>query len=129
MQKPNNALLLVGSPRGANSSSNSLGTFLLGKLQNKGIATKTVYLSQSLNSDKGQSAMLELVDQSDLIILAFPLYVDSLQSKMIEALELIAQNQKGKSSQTKKKLTAIVNSGFPEVNHNQTALAVCRLFA
>ena len=73
--------------------------------------------------------MLRLVDSSDLIILAFPLYVDSLHSQVIKTLELIAEHEKGKLNLGKKKFVAIANSGFPEANHNNTALTVCHIFA
>jgi hypothetical protein len=129
MQKPNRATLLVGSPKGPNSTSNSLGTFLLEKLHKNGVATEKAYICQSLGSDKHQAALLQLVDESDLIILAFPLYVDSLHSQVIETLELIAEHEKTKHELGKKSFVAIANSGFPEAKHNNTALAVCRIFA
>ena len=50
MQKPTNALLLVGSPKGENSTSNSLGTFLAEKLQEKGVSFKKIYINQSFGS-------------------------------------------------------------------------------
>ena len=37
MQKPTHAALLVGSPKGQSSTSNSLGTYLLEKLEQKGV--------------------------------------------------------------------------------------------
>ncbi len=129
MQKPTCAALLVGSPKGPNSTSNSLGTFLLDKLHEKGIATEKTYLCQSLSSDQKKASLLRLVDQSDLVILAFPLYVDCLHSQAIETLELIAEHEKAKRQKSKKSFAAIANSGFPEAIHNSKALEVCRLFA
>ena len=73
--------------------------------------------------------MLQLVDESDLIILAFPLYVDCLHSQVIKTLELIAEHEKDKGVMATKRFVAISNSGFPEANHNSIALAVCRIFA
>ena len=129
MQKPPHAALLVGSPKGPNSTSNSLGTFLVEQLNQKGFTSEKVYISQCLNSKEKQTAMLRIVDKSDLIVLAFPLYVDSLHSQTIKTLELIAEYQKGKPDLGKKRFVAIVNSGFPEAQHNNTALNVCRIFA
>ena len=129
MQKPTHAALLVGSPKGQNSTSNSLGTYLLEKLEQKGVSSQKVYINQCLGSEEKQAEMLRLVDSSDLIILAFPLYVDSLHSQVIKTLELIAEHEKGKLDLNKKKLVAIANSGFPEANHNTLALTICRLFA
>jgi hypothetical protein len=129
MTKPNRAVLLVGSPKGPHSTSNSLGTYLLQKLQENGAPSKKIYLNQCLSSEENKTALLQLIDESDLIILTFPLYVDSLHSQTIETLELIADHEKGKRSLSEKSFVAIANSGFPEAKHNHTALAVCRIFA
>jgi multimeric flavodoxin WrbA len=129
MQKPTSATLLVGSPKGPSSTSNSLGTYLLDKLQEHGLKTQKVFVCQCLNSDKNRAALLNLIDESDLIVLAFPLYVDSLHSQAIETLELVAKHEKTKSEHDKKSFAAIANSGFPEAKHSDTALQVCRLFA
>jgi hypothetical protein len=129
MQKPIRAVLLVGSPRGSNSTSNSLGTYLVEKLKQKGVTSEKVYICQCLGSDETRAAMLHLIDISDLIILAFPLYVDCFHSQVIETLELVAEHEKGKHDLGKKSFVAIANSGFPGAKHNNTALAVCRIFA
>ena len=129
MQKPKSAVLLVGSPKGPISSSNSLGTYLIDKLSQKGVPSEKMYLCASQNPDKNRAALFELVDKSDLIILAFPLYVDSLHSRVIKTLELIAENEHKKGKNSKKQFVAIANSGFPEAIHNNTALEVCRIFA
>ncbi len=129
MQKPAHAILLVGSPKGPNSASNSLGTFLLDKLHLKGLTIEKAYICQNLASEEKKQSLLQLVDESDLIILAFPLYVDSLHSQVIAALELIAEHEKVNRQKSKKLFVAIANSGFPEATQNNTALTVCRLFA
>jgi hypothetical protein len=128
MQKSKLAVLLVGSPKGPNSSSNSLGTYLTDKLNQKGIPSEKVYLCQMQNSDK-KTEFLRLIDESDLIILAFPLYVDSMHSQAIKALELIAEHEAGKADKSDKIFVAIANSGFPEAVHNSTVLRVCRIFS
>jgi len=69
------------------------------------------------------------VDGSDLLIIAFPLYVDSLPSRLVASLELIADHNGTRKVARKQKLMAIVNSGFPETRQNDTALAICRRFA
>lgn len=129
MQKPNRAVLLVTSPKGPHSTSNSLAAFLGDSLQQRGVAVEKVFINQSLGSDKKINAMLGLVDVSDLIVFAFPLYADCLYSQAIKTLELIAEHENGKNELGKKGFVAIVNSGFPEAKHNDTALAVCRIFA
>src|SRR3972149_2310639 len=60
-------------------------------------------------------------------MLAFPLYIDSLPAPVIAALEKIASHRAGKPVQ--QSFAAIANCGFPEANHNDTALAICAQFA
>ncbi len=129
MQKPTKAVLIIGSPRGPKSTSNSLGTFLAERLQEKQITCEKIFINQCLSSNEKRTSLLRLVDNSDLIILAFPLYVDSLHSQVIKTLELIAEHEKGQIGLNNKSFVAIANSGFPEAKHSSTALAVCRLFA
>ena len=129
MQKPKSSVLLVGSPKGPNSSSNSLGTYLTDQLCQKGIPSKKVYLSQIQSSDKNRTELFRLIDESDLIILAFPLYVDSLHSQVIKTLELISEHEANKAEKSKKFFVAIANSGFTEAVHNSIALKVCEIFA
>jgi len=129
MQKTSRAVLLVGSPKGPNSTSYSLGSYLVEKLKERGITIEEIYTSRCLNSEEKRANMLRLVDESDLVILAFPLYVDSLHSQLIRALELIAEHERGKPGLNQKRVVAISNSGFPEATHNDTALTICRLFA
>jgi hypothetical protein len=123
------ATLLVGSPRGSASTSESLGTYLLQILGEDGVETEKAYVNQSLSSDKSGEALLRLVDSSDLLILAFPLYADSLPSRVIAALELIAKHKIAENMPGRQRLVAIVNSGFPEARQNDTAIAICRRFA
>jgi hypothetical protein len=129
MPKPTHAVLLVGSPKGSDSSSNSLGTYLTDRLNEKGIAVERVFLCQAQSSDKNRASLFELIDNSDLVILSFPLYVDSLHSQVIKTLELIAEHEKTKQQPRSKRFAAIANSGFPEAQHSDTALHVCHIFA
>jgi len=129
MQKPTHVALLVGSPKGPKSTSNSIGTYLVDKLEQKGVPYNKIYIRQCPRSKEKKADLVRVVDESDLIILAFPLYVDSLPSQVIETLELIAEHEKDKHDLDKKSFVAISNSGFPEAKQNSTALTICRLFA
>ena len=74
--------------------------------------------------------MLDAVDAADLVLLAFPLYVDSLPAPVINALELIAEHRSSQSETKPYQLfAAISNCGFPEPDHTATALAICENFA
>lgn len=121
------AVLLVGSPRTKKSTSYALGSYLLEKLSDEGIETRTIYIHTSLRSPERLATLLKTVKTADLVVLAFPLYVDSLPAPTIEALERIAASRNG--AQTPQRFAAIANCGFPEAHHNATALAICETFA
>jgi multimeric flavodoxin WrbA len=121
------ALLLVGSPRTRKSTSNSLGSYLFEQLSKQNIQTETIYIHTTMRSAERTKALLEAVDAADLVLLAFPLYVDSLPAPVIEALERIAAHRQGQT--TRKLFAAIANCGFPEAHHNDTSLAICATFA
>lgn len=123
------ALLLVGSPRGSKSTSESLGTYLLNRLGEQGVETETVRLYSALKSGEGQEEMFSAIERADLLILACPLYVDGPPSAAVKAMELIARHRKASPEPKTQRLLAISNCGFPEANHNDTALAIYRCFA
>ncbi len=123
------ALLLVGSPRTRKSTSQSLGGYLFEKLSARNIQTETIYIHTSLRSPERMRILLEAVDAADLVILAFPLYVDSLPAPVMEALERIARHRSGREQTERQLFAAISNCGFPEAHHNATALAICERFA
>lgn len=126
------ALLLVGSPKYTGSSSESLGVYLLEQLREKGAVTENLHINRVLKRPDGEKELLEAVNNCDIFILSFPLYVDSLPSGTIKALEIIARdrlhNHSGEKA-GKPTMLAICQSGFPEAHQNNTALAICRCFA
>jgi multimeric flavodoxin WrbA len=124
------AVLLVGSPRTRKSTSNSLGGYLFEQLKERSIQTETIFIHTTMNSAERTRAMLDAIDKADLILLAFPLYVDSLPAPVIHALETIAMQSASQGENKRQPLfAAIANCGFPEPGHNITALAICENFA
>lgn len=121
------AVLLVGSPRTKKSTSASLGGYLMEQLSARGIETETIQIYTSFNSPERTRLTLEKLDDADLVVLAFPLYVDSLPAPVISALEKIAAHRK--NMHTTQRFAVISNCGFPEAKHNDTALAICEQFA
>ena len=93
MRRPHNALLLVGSPKPGPSSSAALGTYLLDELAGWGLSTETVVLTKALSPPQATETMLAAVAAADLVVLSFPLYIDSLPAPLIRALELIADDR------------------------------------
>jgi len=114
------ALLLVGSPRGKRSTSNSIGTYLLKLLEEKGFETKSLIIKLELNSDEKITRMLEELSNSDIIILAAPLYDDSQPYIVVKLMELIAEREINLDA---KRFIPIINCGFFESEHI-TAVAI-----
>ncbi len=125
----NKILLLIGSAKKTPSTSESLGDYLTEMMRIQGFETEKLFLHRVYNKDKTCKDLLASVANADIVVLAFPLYVDSLPSMLIRCLELIAQDRKSTPVQKKQRLTAIVNCGFPEAKHNNTAISICRCFA
>jgi multimeric flavodoxin WrbA len=124
------ALLIVGSPKTKSpSTSGVLGSYLLGRLKAHGWETESLTLRAGLRLEPGQQELLSSTDRADLLILAFPLYVDSLPFLVTKALEVIASHRQTAQSTRPQRLAAIVNNGFPEAAQNALALAICRCFA
>jgi multimeric flavodoxin WrbA len=123
------ALLLVGSPKTRKSTSNSLGGYLFEHLSAQSIQTETIYLHTVLRSPAKMKALLDAVDAADLLLLAFPLYVDTLPAPVIEALERIAEHRHEREQTRQQLFGVIANCGFPESHQCDTALSICKIFA
>lgn len=121
------ALLLVGSPR-TPTNSESLGQYLLDRLSEAGLTTSSLRISLR-PTPRAAEKLIAQTDQADLLILAFPLYVDSLPTSVIRAAQQIAQHRSSADSPKPQRLVAIVNCGFPEAAHTELALMICRRFA
>jgi len=119
-------LLLVGSPKAAGkSASEAVGAYVIEKMDQRGWNSETIFIRTSLQSDKGRAMLLEAVENAYLIILSFPLYVDSLPAPVIEAMELIFMHGLEKGA----RFAVIANCGFPEAQHNKVAMSICQRFA
>lgn len=121
------AAVLIGSPRGQNSSSYTLGDYLLGELQQRGMQVETYFVYTLLNNPERAEALYAALDTADLVVLAAPLYVDSLPAPTIDMLERIAARRAGNT--TSQRFVAMSNCGFPESFHIKTELAICARFA
>lgn len=128
------SILLIGSPKGNNSSSASLGDYLLAKVEKYDIITEKIHIHSEISTEAKIINFLEKIENADIIILAAPLYVDTLPAKVIKALSLIAENRKNLMKDNLESIktatfTVIVNCGFPEADQNKTALKVYEQFA
>jgi hypothetical protein len=128
MNPPQTALLLIGSPKPKESSSESLGTYLFEELAARGVKTQTIKLVKALHSAEATDELRAAVAASDLIVLSFPLYVDSLPAPTILALERISV-WRAEAAGPRSAFVAICQSGFPEVEQNKIAIEICHNFA
>ncbi|MCK4663188.1 MAG: flavodoxin family protein [Bacteroidales bacterium] len=125
-----NAMLIVGSPKiKKRSTSDVFGEYLLEIMKSAGWKTEKLMLKGSLKQEKGQTELCSAVDRSDLIILVFPLYINTLPYLVTKALEVIASHKKVEQMKRPQRIFTFVNNGFPEFYQNALALAICRNFA
>ena len=129
MSKNVKVLLLVGSPKGSSSTSNSLGDYLISRLEHLGLTVGKEYIYKLVRKEDGQKKLLTKVEEAGTIILVFPLYIDCLPAGVIKALELIADHRKSKKDRKKQGFAIIINCGFPESQQNNTAVAICKNFS
>lgn len=126
---PQRVLLLIGSPRGTQSTSASLGTFLLDEMQKQGATTRVINLPENMKSGEGRDDLVEAINRADTLVFSSPLYIDSLPAPVTAALEMIRDRRMVAQPPWRQHLVALVNSGFPEPRQNATALAIYRQFA
>jgi len=124
-----NALLLIGSPKGKKSASYMLGSKLADGLRDHGVTVHEAIVHQELRSEEKTGRLLDLVDSSDLVVLAFPLYVDSLPAQLTRFLEQAVGRGDRVTHAGRPRLAVIVQCGFPEAHQCDTAVGICRRFA
>lgn len=123
------ALLLCGSPKPGPSTSRSLLDYLAHELQGQGLEVQVFNLNHVNRDESLMEKILGETDRSDIIVAAFPPYVDGLPFPTLCALERIADHRRAKVMGEGKGFAAICNCVFPEATYNQTALATCEEFA
>lgn len=129
MKTQKHVLLLVGSAKGQRSTSNSLGAYLVEKLQGYGFEAKKIRTHKAIKTDRQRKKLIDAAQEADVIILSFPIYVDCLPYTVTRTLEILADHFNAQSNRREQRFLAIANCGYPESHHNQTAIDICRLFA
>lgn len=127
------ALLLIGSPRGIKSNSTSVGNYLVDTLKKNGTVeeVETIVLTRVIRSEEKMDEMIDAIKKSGLIILASPLYDDTVSYVTLKALEYIAEHQKKPGNENlfgKKLFFPITNSGFPEPEQMEMLIALFKNF-
>jgi len=117
MKRIETALILCGSPKREQSSSREFGSYLARRLEAAGVRA-------AVRSTAPMETLMADVRGADLLVLSFPLYADGIPARLKEALmQIVADNQGAKFC------AALVQCGFLESRHNDTAIEMCRLFA
>jgi multimeric flavodoxin WrbA len=124
------ACLIIDSPKTLSTSTSSvLGNYLLERLKMQGWETESLILKSSLLKQEGQAALLAAIDRADLLLFAFPLYIDALPFLMTKGLEVIAAHRQVSDHSRPQRLFAIANNGFAESYQNNLALSIIQRFA
>ena len=126
-----NVILVIGSPRQKDSTSVALGNYLVKQLEaTTEIEAETHYTHRALRSKTGLDGALAALAEAELVIFAAPVYVDSMPAPAIRFLEraasFLAENP---ARATGQRLVALTNCGFPEAQHGDVMLEICRRFA
>jgi hypothetical protein len=121
-------LLLIGSPGNLRSNSNQIGQYLVDRVGDAGWNVDKECICQVVRNEDKMGSVIDKIDNSDLVILSFPLYVDSLPAPMIRFLEIVNDHRKGRERRDQR-MMAVCQSGFPESHHNDYAVRVCSIFA
>lgn len=119
-------LLLVGSPKAKGSTSLSLGSYLTEKLGEKGCTCEKIQIHTGKRDNLQE--IIEKVEETEVLIITAPLYVDSIPAPLINVLEQIESSRKNTTHAKQQSLVAILNSGFPEAFQNSTALKIIKNF-
>jgi multimeric flavodoxin WrbA len=125
--RPRSAALVVGSAKArGKSASENMALALAGRLEAQGVAT-TLHAATDFLRDQKATATAREVAAADLLVLVTPLYVDALPALATRALECVARVRADAAKPGR--FAALVNCGFPEAEHNRTALRIARHFA
>ena len=119
-----------GSPKVGTSCSGTLLNQLQKDILNKGaqiISTEDI-LVYRINKEPLSDANIAEIIKSDIIVVAFPLYVDGIPRHMLAALYQLEEAFSKVSEPQKTSFYGIINNGFSESFQNQHAAAMLNLF-
>jgi ferredoxin-NADP reductase/NAD(P)H-dependent FMN reductase len=126
---PKVAILVASARAQGTSTSESLAHYLEHQLHASGAEVKSVsataFARDKATSERAASQLAE----ADILVVAAPLYVDSLPYLGVLALEQVRNARLGGAGQRPARLVAIMNCGFPEPEQLRFAIAVLREFA
>jgi multimeric flavodoxin WrbA len=114
-----------GSPRGKKATSHTILKHL-----NERVKSPSKEIYSLLPSQKtGYEKLMDEIQEATDVIIAFPLYVDSIPALLQDFMENYNEEYKNGKISGNKNLYVIINCGFPEAEHNMTAMAIMKEFA
>lgn len=123
------AVVLIGSPRArGQSASDTLARHVSDRLEYLSFEVAW-FRARELRREARMIELLGAIAAAETLILATPLYVDSLPYLVTRAIERIRDERPDTVARRGCGMLAIVQCGFPEVRHTYVALDICRLFA
>ena len=128
MSEISKVLLLVGSPKGENSVSNNIASYILEKFNENGVKAEKIFIVKEVRNDEALNELVLQAIDAEILILVSPLYVDSIPAINIKVLEEFYK-VKNDSFSKKQRFMTIFNCGFPEPHHNDLAMDMCKKFA
>ena len=122
-------LLLAGSPKGLEKSSSArLGRLVVEGLEEREWSSESIHLHAAVESEEGRRNLFEAIDRADVVLLAAPLYVDSLPAPAIRALELIAGHRRQAGEKRVPRFVSIITCAFVEPSQNDTCQRILHRF-
>jgi len=115
--------IINGSPRGAKSTSEAIGRYLRKKLEEENVEVSSLSVHDCRNNIED----FEKLYNAQRIIFTCPLYIDAIPSEMVKLMENMYKLKDKFSEETE--FMFIINSGFPEKEHNELALRMARNFS
>jgi hypothetical protein len=128
MKDEKTALVLIGTPKQGPGASTSLATHIACNLAGAGFEIETVRAVQAVRSPEAIQSLFDALDAANVVVVVFPLYVDSLPAPLTKAFELLAAHRREARIEGSPRLMAVCQNGFPESRQNEPALENCRLF-
>lgn len=119
----------IGMINGSPKMGNSCSALLLHQLQNDlSFRSTHEFKTYRIHQDPLSETDIDELIENDIIIVAFPLYVDGIPSHMLSALYQLENAFRHSASSQKPIFYGIINNGFLEGNQNEPATRMLTLF-
>jgi len=128
LKVPSKVLLVVGSPQKERSTSSSLGNFLMDRMKERGASVERVFAYDLFDNEAMAQEALQMLSAADLVVMASPVYVDSLPSQVMRFMEQ-TYARLGPGSMSGKHFVGMVNMAFSEKVQGETAVRIMHEYA